>query len=211
MAIIVPAILPKTLKEWQEKIRRIQGLVSRAQVDIIDNQFADNKTIDLNKIKPWVEINLDVQLMVKEPIFWVGKCRKIGASLVIGQIEMMPNQLEFIEMVKQSRMRTGLGLDLETALERLDREVIGKIDHVLLMSVKTGFSGQKFNLKVLEKIKKLRNLAGKNLEIGVDGGICEHNIRQLIEAGADVLYIGSALWRVKDIHQTLEKLKDMAN
>ena len=49
---IVPAILPKTLKEWQEKIRKIQGLVSRAQVDIIDNKFADNKTIDLSDIKP---------------------------------------------------------------------------------------------------------------------------------------------------------------
>ena len=207
---IIPAILPKTRQEWQEKLDKIQGLVSRVQVDIIDGRFADNKTIDLAEIKILPEMKIDVQLMVEEPIYWLEKCRQIKAALVVGHIEKMTNQVEFMETAVMGNMKVGLGLDLDTEVEKLDKEALSRADHLLLMSVKAGFSGQEFDSRVLNKIKRLRGLVGESLEIGVDGGINEYNIRQIVEAGADVLYVGSALWEVKDTRQALKKLKDLA-
>ena len=210
MAKIIPAILVKTPEEWQEKIQKIQSLVSRIQIDIIDNRFADNKTIDLTEIKILPEMKIDVQLMVEEPIFYIEKCRQTEASLVIGQVEMMKNQLEFVEKAKTGKMKAGLGLDLDTEVEKLDKEALLRADHLLLMSVKAGFSGQEFDSRALDKIKRLRSLVGENLEIGVDGGINETNIGSIVEAGANILYIGSALWKMEDIHRALEKLRDLA-
>ena len=137
------------------------------------------------------------------------KCKKIGASSVIGQIEMMQDQLEFIEMVKRGKMRTGLGLDLDTELEELNKEILGKVDQVLLMSVKAGFSGQEFNLKVLEKIRRLRSLVGERTEISVDGGINEDNCKQVVEAGANVLCIGSALWNASNLKSKIQKFREL--
>jgi len=206
---IVPAILPRTIEEWQEKTRKIQSLVSRAQVDIIDNKFADNKTIDLSDIKPLPRLKLDVQLMVEEPIHWLEKCKKIGASLVIGQIEMMQGQLEFVEKAKMGKIKVGLGLDLDTEVEKLNKEALSRADHVLLMSVKAGFSGQEFDSRVLDKIKRLRSMVGENLEISIDGGINEYNIKQIVEAGADVLCIGNALWSAPDLKSKIQQFREL--
>jgi len=147
--------------------------------------------------------------MVEEPIYWLEKCRQIKADLVIGHIEKMANQVKFMEKAGMGDMRVGLGLDLDTEVEKLDKEALSRADHLLLMSVKAGFSGQEFDSRTLDKIKRLRSLVGENLEIGVDGGINENNIRQIVEAGADVLCVGSALWEVKDTRQALKKLKDL--
>jgi len=206
---IVPAILPRAIEEWQEKTRKIQSLVSRAQVDIIDNKFADNKTIDLSDIKPLPRLKLDVQLMVEEPIHWLEKCKKIGASLVIGQIEMMQGQLEFVEKAKMGKIKVGLGLDLDTEVEKLNKEALSRADHVLLMSVKAGFSGQEFDSRVLDKIKRLRSMVGENLEISIDGGINEYNIKQIVEAGADVLCIGNALWSAPDLKSKIQQFREL--
>ena len=211
MTKIVPVILTKTFQEFKEKLTRVQGLVDRVQVDIIDGQFTNNQTIGVEEIINPNNVQLDIHLMVNEPIYWVEKCRKIGTSLVVGQIEKMSSQKKFLEIVKMGNMQAGLGLDLNTNLEEIDKEVIPQIDHILLMSVKAGFSGQEFDDQVLEKIKRARKLVGKSIEVGVDGGINEANIKKVVKAGANVLYLSSALWRADNMKRKLSELYSLCS
>jgi len=211
MAItIVPAILVTTRAEWQERLQQVQGIFERVQIDVIDGQYAENETLDFPLMTGVEELQLDMHLMVKEPIFWVEKCRRLGAKWVTGQVEQMSDQHKFAELVKMGNMEVGLALDLETSIKSLESGVLSLVDHILLMSVKAGFSGQLFASQVLAKIKETRRLVSPKVEIGVDGGINETNITQIAQAGADVAYIGSALWKATDIKKKLEQLEKAA-
>jgi ribulose-phosphate 3-epimerase len=205
--VIVPTILVSTQEEWQERVQRIRGFSDRVQIDVIDGKFAANKTVDFSQMTGVEGLKLDLQLMVEEPIDWVEKCRKLGASLVIGHVEKMADQKQFVELVKMGNMRVGLGLDLDTDLSALDSRMVGRIDHVLLMSVKAGFSGQLFQEKVLPKIEAARQMVGSQIEISVDGGINATNVSRIARVGADVAYVGSALWEAQNLQERFEELK----
>lgn len=208
--VIVPTILVKTQNEWHERIKQVRGVFDRVQIDVIDGQFAEAKTLDFSQMTGLEKFRPDFHLMVKEPIFGVEKCRRLGAGWVTGQIEQMSNQGKFVEMVKLGNMKAGLAVDLNTGLDQLDKPVLAKIDHLLLMSVKAGAGGQLFAPQVLAKIKAARQLVGNRVEIGVDGGIDEASIAQVARAGADVAYIGSALGKARDIQEKFEQLKKAA-
>jgi len=206
MVQIIPTILVKTSAAWQQRVNQLADISQRLQVDILDGRFANNTTISIDQIKNDRGLILDIHLMVEEPINWVEPCRSKGASLVIGQIEKMSGQRRFVEIVKWANMKAGLALDLETDVNRLDANVINLVDHILIMSVKAGFSGQLFDERVLAKIKAVRSMVGEKIEIGVDGGINETNIRQVVETGADVVYVGKALWEATNIQEKLNQL-----
>ncbi|OGD62016.1 hypothetical protein A2160_00425 [Candidatus Beckwithbacteria bacterium RBG_13_42_9] len=204
---IIPTILVQTKTEWQNEIRRLANIFSRVQIDVIDGQFAANTTVSFNDMGDLPEAAKDFHLMVVEPINWVEKCRGKGASLVIGQIEKMSDQKKFIEMVKLGNMKAGLALDLETEVDKLDKSAINLADHILLMSVKAGFSGQLFDERVLAKIKIVRQMVGEGIEISVDGGINETNIRSVVQAGANVVYLGKTILEADDVENKLSELR----
>lgn len=208
MAItIVPAILVKTKDEWLKKRSLILRIFQRIQLDVVDGKFADNKTLAFSQMTGLKNFCLDVHLMVRDPINWIGSCSQLKANLVVGHVEMMNNQALFLKKVKQAGIKSGLALNIETNLERLDKNILTRLDQLLLMSVSSGFSGQLFDEQVLAKIKTARKLIGKQIEIGVDGGLNENNLSQVVRAGADVLYIGSAFWQAGNIEKKLKKLK----
>src|SRR5436190_2447702 len=106
MVDVIPAILTNNVNEAIEKIGKCEDVCPRAQIDIIDGVFADNKTIDpsaLSEVETFV--GLDFHLMVKEPVNWVEKAANVGADRIIGQIEMMTSQNEFIEKVQYTNLR----------------------------------------------------------------------------------------------------------
>ncbi len=204
---IVPGILDKEKEEVEKKVEKVIGVVDEVSIDIIDGKFADNKTIgveDLENING--QIILGVQLMVEEPIKMVELCKEVGVERVIGQIELMKDQKEFVKEVKGLNMKVGLGLDLKTGVDFLDEAVLVEIDDILLMAVAAGFSGQEFNRKVLGKIKKLRNELRFEKNIWVDGGVNEETIEDCVEAGANMLSVTSGIWKAKDVKKQIEKL-----
>lgn len=207
---IVPTMLVSTPEEWQERVERIRGVFDRVQIDVIDGKFAETKTLNFSQMTGAENFQLDLHLMVEEPINWVEKCRRLNAGWVTGQIEWMSDQMKFVEMVKMGNMKAGLALDLDTKLDQLDKTVLSEIDQLLLMSVKAGFSGQLFDKKVLPKIEAARKVVGPEVEIGVDGGINVTNVGRVAQAGADVAYVGSALWQTEDVGKKLEELKAAA-
>lgn len=111
MVEVIPSILTSDAKELESMLKRYGGMVERVHIDIIDGKFADNRTIDpsaLEKID--IDLKLDYHLMVKEPINWIEKCARAMADRIIGQIEMMGNQVEFVGKVQKVGTQVGLGM-----------------------------------------------------------------------------------------------------
>ena len=223
MITIIPAILEKSLKEFEEKLSLVWGLVSRVQVDVIDGKFVEEKTIgpeDLGQIDTVVEF--DAHLMVEKPEEWIGRCVAGGIDRVFGQVEKMEDEIAFISDAQAEGLMVGLAYDIDTPLDGL-KEYVNDLDAVLLMSVKAGSQGRKFDDRVLEKIKQVRKMS-KRISIVVDGGENEENIKKCIaaewaeEIEEDELnrstallefVVGSHLFEEKNIKEELLRLRGL--
>lgn len=213
MVDIIPSLLTNDPKELMDKIRALEGIVSRIQVDIIDGVYADNRTVApdvLGQIE--TSLLIDFHLMTKEPIDWVERCGQGQAGRIIGQIEQMSSQREFIEKVAGVGAKIGLAIDLETLVLAIDKVVLVNLDVVLLMSVKAGFGGQEFDARVLDKIRKLKEIKSHTdlpFRICVDGGIDENNIAEVVAAGADEVSIGNKLFE-GNVSENIKMMQEKA-
>ena len=195
MVEVIPTILTADIREAQEKLDRLEELVKRAQIDIIDGVFAQNRTIDPSAMEGIeTTVDLDFHLMTKEPSDWVERSVRGGAGRVIGQVEMMSNQMEFLGKAQELGVSVGLGIDLATPVSALDEAVLASLDVVLVMSVKAGFGGQPFDEKAISKIKQLNEVRGSGaFRICVDGGVTPELVGKISEAGADEVAVGKRL------------------
>lgn len=210
MVDVIPAILTSDPRELEEKIRSLEGVANRVQIDIIDGVFAENKTVALEALDG-IETSalLDIHLMTKDPVTWVEKAVRALADRIIGQIEMMVSQEEFVGKVTETGTHVGLAIDIDTPVSSLDPVILNNLDVVLVMSVKAGFGGQKFSPAVLEKIKELDEIRARDntqFRICVDGGIDAGNIKEVIKAGADEVAVGKSLFE-GSMQENIEKLK----
>jgi ribulose-phosphate 3-epimerase len=207
---VLPVILEQEKAAVEKKLKRAREWVERVQIDVIDGKFVDNTTVSMEEL---MEINKqmgwDIHLMVEEPARLVGQCAEAEVELVVGQIELMESQLEFVRLAKEKQLKVGLGLDLETGVDFLDEEVIMELDQILLMAVKAGFSGQKFDKRVLEKIRQVRQL-GFEKEISVDGGVNRETVEECVKAGARALAVNSGLWQAEKTDLELKRLRRLA-
>lgn len=216
MIEIIPAILTNDLKEVEYKMRVVNETenIHRVQIDIIDGQFVDNKTIDPSFLVGIdTNLSLDFHLMVKEPINWVEKCANAGADRIIGQIEMMESQIDFVAKVQETNLYVGLAVDLNTSLSELDPVVLTNVDVVLVMAVKAGWGGQKFDKRVLDKIKELDEIRVRDktpFRICVDGGETEDVVDETHFAGADEVVVGSRLFN-GDIADNIKRFETAAH
>jgi len=182
MVTIVPAILEKDITAFEEKLKKVWGITKRVQMDIIDGKFAPIETV-----MPEILLNIDTivdfegQLMVERPEEWVDRCAAAGMTALYGHVEKMEDRAKFIADTEAAGMKAGLAFDIDTPLDGLE-EMINNIDGVLLMSVKAGSQGvQKFDERVLAKIKKVREMS-EFVNIVVDGGLNVENIKKCLIA-----------------------------
>ncbi len=200
---IIPAILTDDIGQLASLTEIAEGVVSRVQIDIIDNKFAPNSTVDPAVLKNVNTIlDLDFHLMVKDPIEWVDHCipveiSKTNKTRIIGQIEYMENQKNFIEKIESAKCLAGLGVDLATPISKLDVNVLPKVEVILLMSVPAGFAGQQFDLNVWEKIKalvELRKKSNLNFKICIDGGVTKELINEMELLGVNEVAVGKRIF-----------------
>ena len=207
--LIIPAILTNDPAELEAKILKLENIVQRVHIDIIDGIFTNNKTVGLDAlVSIETSLGIDIHLMTKEPIDWVDRAVEAGADRIIGQIEMMFGQQAFVSHVQELGSRAGIAIDIGTDPEEINSQVLPQLDIVLVMGVKAGLQGQEFNKIALEKIKKIKKsreeFAG-SFTIYVDGGVNKENINSIIKAGAEETAIGSSLFE-GDIKGNLERL-----
>lgn len=223
MVTILPAILETTKTGFEEKLKRLYGLVDVVQVDIIDGVFAPQKTVfpeDLKVIN--TAIKFDYQLMVEEPVDWLGRCQTPQARAVYGQIEKMSDPTEFVAKAQFIGFKVGLALDLDTPVERI-KDYVWDLDGLILMSVPAGRGGQEFDDKVLKKIEHARALR-EDLPLVIDGGLDLKEIKRCISAEwaeelakdeldrnfLDISFaVGKHLFDAPDLKQKLEDLENL--
>lgn len=203
MIKIIPAILAKDKKEFKKQWSHIADYFKYIQIDIIDGEFIKNKT----NINPYIvkdiiknkdlEIHLMVDSISKYITTWskVKNVKKIiwhyEANTDIEQIK------KFNKFLKNKNINTGLAINPETKLKNIE-EIIKDFHTIQIMGVKPGKMGQKFQNKVLNKIKKLKKEYPK-INIEIDGGVNDKNINKIKTAGANLIAIGSYLQKCKDI------------
>lgn len=212
MTQIIPAILATTEEEYKEKLNLIsqnQSLKdSWVQIDLMDNKFVQNQSIGLDILKKYPFSNpKEGQLMVDNPSDWIDQLAKMGFKTIIFPLEINGDIGQIIKTIKDSNINAGVSINPETETRKL-HPFLDMIDMALVMSVHPGFEGQKFIPQSVHKVKELAHLRaekGLKYQIEVDGGINEAMVRQLVEAGADRLVIGSHLLK-GDIDENLEQI-----
>lgn len=213
MVEIIPAILTSDIHELADLLEKASE-ASRVQIDVIDGKYADNKTIGPEELKGLhPKPLLDFHLMVFDPIDWVDRCLRAGADRVIGQIEHMQSQADFVGKVISLNLKAGLAIDLDTDLEKLDQELLPKLDCILVMSVPAGFGGQRFNLKSLDKMQQLKKIKEENnykYTICDDGGVTIHLIDDAHYVGADEVSIGRRIFD-GDVVENIQRYQKAAH
>lgn len=213
---LYPAILTENSFTLQEQIDLVsdESTLPVVQIDVIDGEFVDNLTISPIDLigTNFYDLQVDFHLMVNEPIEYVYECSQLEQiRTLIGQIEHMSSQADFIQEVKERNMKPGLSLDLYTPISSIDKESWQEISLIQLMGIQAGFQGQEFKgLMVLDKVKALvklrKELDQPQLEIVVDGGVKFDNIDSILKAGADGVAVGSELWKSSDFNHTVSQL-----
>ena len=208
---IIPSLLTNNPNELRQLISQCEGEVNRIHIDIIDGVYADNKTIDpfmLSSVE--TSLIIDFHLMVDNPTKWIEKCLRGNAERLIAQIEMMTDQLEFVEKTSILGMKPGLALDINSQVSEINENVLPSLDVILVMSVPAGFGGQKFHAEALGKIQELdqmRKEKGYRYSICDDGGITIDLIDDIRAEGADEAVVGRRLFK-GDISDNVEKFEE---
>lgn len=204
MTKIVPAVLVKSKEEYLQRLGVIRQLTNRFQLDIIDGEYVDNKTIELTEITRPNDLLMDVHLMVNEPKKYVEQAILLHANNIIIQLEGSPNPIKHLERIKKSGLNAGLAINPETELKKI-KQFAEILDHVLIMGYPAGFAGQKLNTAVFEKLEEARGLFPA-AEIGLDGGVSDTTAKKVLQAGFDVVNVNSLIFNDPDPLNAYSKL-----
>ncbi|MBM6826534.1 ribulose-phosphate 3-epimerase [Mordavella massiliensis] len=199
--ILAPSILSADFKELGKEMKKTEeGGAKYLHFDVMDGMFVPNISFGipvLASIRGATEQVMDVHLMIREPIRYVEDFKKAGADIITVHLEACEDVHATLGKIRDAGLRCGLSICPETDVEEL-APYLEEIDMALIMSVHPGFGGQSFIPESLEKIRKTRKMAeerGLDLDIQVDGGIGMSNIREVLDAGANVIVIGSGVFK----------------
>lgn len=214
MIKIAPSILSANFARLGEEIKDVErGGADYIHVDVMDGHFVPNITIGpliVEAIRPVTNLPLDVHLMIENPDQYIGAFAKAGADLLSVHVEACHHLHRTIQHIKSEGMKAGVVLNPHTPVSMIEH-VIEDVDLVLFMTVNPGFGGQSFLHSVLPKIKQIAAIVEKrklNVEIEVDGGVNIETAKLCIEAGANVLVAGSAIYNQKDRSQAIANIRN---
>jgi ribulose-phosphate 3-epimerase len=183
-----------------EIARATAGGGTIVHVDVMDGHFVPNITFGppvVKAIRPITTLPLDCHLMIENPDDFIPAFAEAGADMVSVQLEACRHLNRTLQLITDHGMKSGVVLNPATPIEMLS-EVLGMVHHVLIMSVNPGFGGQSFmpaSIGRIAHLARLRNELGLNFRIEVDGGIAHDTVASVVQAGADMLVAGSAIFQ----------------
>lgn len=210
MATIIPAILTDDEAVYREQLQKAQHVAPIVQIDIVDGKFAQNVTVGPSVIAKYpTSANLEIQIMALDNLFYINDLVDLDFVFrIIVPYEKNHDLKECIYAARGKNKQIGISLNPATPVESI-AHLFDDIDLLLLLGVEPGFSGQKFQEKVLDKIGKAKELS-KALAIEVDGGVNFETAPQAAAAGADFLAANSVLFGAPDFYVAFEKLAKLA-
>lgn len=212
MVKIAPSILSADFAKLGQEIKDVEaGGADYIHVDVMDGHFVPNITIGpliVEAIRPITSLPLDVHLMIENPDQYIPAFAEAGATIISVHQEACLHLHRTIQLIKENNVKAGVVINPATPAEMI-KEILVDVDLVLIMTVNPGFGGQSFILNMIEKIKQIalwREELGLSFEIQVDGGVNTETAKLCVDAGADVLVAGSAVFNLADRKQAIEAI-----
>jgi ribulose-phosphate 3-epimerase len=200
---IAPSILASDFSRLGQQVAKAEEAgADYIHVDVMDGRFVPNLTIGpivVRAVRRSTSLPLDVHLMIVEPERYFSEFREAGADHLIVHVETCPHLHRTVQHIKEVGCRAGVTLNPATSTTTLE-EILPYVDQVLVMTVNPGFGGQTFIESMVAKIRRVRVMLddlGSDAELEVDGGIEPHTAPLVVEAGANVLVAGSAIYRAE--------------
>lgn len=199
--ILAPSILAADFKELGQAIKTIEeNGAEYLHYDVMDGIFVPSISFGmpvLASIRSCTNQVMDVHLMITEPIRYIKEFKEAGADLITIHLEACEDVAATIKAIREAGLKVGLSIKPATEAEAI-RPYLDQIDMILVMSVEPGFGGQKFIPESLDKIRALRAMveeAGVDVDIEVDGGIYQANVKEVLDAGANIIVSGSGVFK----------------
>ena len=212
--LIAPSILSANFAKLGKEVEDvISAGADIIHFDVMDNHYVPNLTVGPLVCKSLIDYGIkkpiDVHLMTTPVDDLINQFCDAGASMVSFHPEATKHVDRSIELIKSKGSKAGIALNPASPLSLLDH-ILDKIDFILIMSVNPGYGGQKFISNSLDKIQKCKemiDMAKREVEIEVDGGISAENIQSVKNAGANIFVAGSAIFNSKNYKNTIQKMK----
>lgn len=206
--ILAPSILAADFKELGQEMKKTADNGAKyLHFDVMDGMFVPSISFGmpvLASIHDATDQVMDAHLMVQDPIRYVKAFKEAGADLITVHLEACPDVRKTLTEIKDLGIMAGLSICPETPVEEI-REYLEYVDMILIMSVHPGAGGQKFMEESLDRIRETRKMieeSGKEIDIQVDGGVKFENARKILDAGANILVAGSAVFGDNIIENT---------
>jgi ribulose-phosphate 3-epimerase len=214
---IAPSILAADFACLGDAIHAVErGGVHMLHVDVMDGHFVPNISIGVPvvaSLRKATRLQLDVHLMIENPERYIEAFASAGADMISVHQEATPHLDRALSMVREHGCKPGAVLNPATPVVMLS-EVLGKVDHVLVMSVNPGFGGQAYIPEATGKIRELREIRDRyhySYRIQVDGGIGPENVAEVVRAGAQILVAGTSVFHAADPASAVREMTSIAN
>lgn len=210
---IAPSVLSADFARLKDEIQAIEAAGAEIlHLDVMDGHFVPNISFGvpvIEKLRPVSKLFFDTHLMISDPVRYAEAFAKAGSDLLTFHIEVAPEPMTVADHIRSTGVRVGVTLNPDTPASALS-PVIGTVDLVLVMSVWPGFGGQQFIESSLDKLRELRKLLRPDQRLEIDGGIGPLTIRSVVQAGADTLVAGSAIFGRPDPPAAMKNLLHLA-
>ncbi|AKP43535.1 TPA: ribulose-phosphate 3-epimerase [Clostridioides difficile] len=218
MIKLAPSILSADFAKLLEDVRKVESAgCEYLHIDVMDGHFVPNITLGPLVVKSLKKENInmvfDAHLMIENPDQYIEEFVKAGCDIITVHQEACVHLHRTIQNIKSHGIKAGVVLNPATPVDTI-KHVLPDLDMVLLMSVNPGFGGQSFIPCVLDKIKELKAIIdsqGLNIDIEVDGGISPKNVAEVVQAGANIIVAGSAIFGSDDIQETVNLFRKNAS
>lgn len=204
--MIIPAIIARMQKELDEHLSKVEGYSELVQLDIIDETFAQNNSLDFDFDVSGRNISFEAHLMITNPMGWIEK-NWWKVDTIIVHFESCEKPVDMIKFVKNKGKKIGFAINPETAVHNV-KPYLDNIDQLLIMTVNPGFYGSEFLPETLGKISEARKIK-PNLDIEVDGGVTPDTINLLNDAGANMFVSGSYILKSDGVKEAIDSLKKL--
>ncbi len=204
-----PSLLSADFADLRREAEAVAPLSDRFHWDVMDGHFVPNLTFGppiVNALRRRLGQPFDIHLMIERPTVYARRFDVRPEDTLIFHVEAEDPPQASIDAIRSAGCRIGLSTRPATPLDAIE-PFLAEITYVLVMSVEPGFGGQAFLPEALERIADLkRRIAGRPIEIAVDGGIHAGNVRSVVEAGADIVVAGSAIFDADDRLRAMRKI-----
>ena len=216
MLKLSPSVLAADFSDLRSEIQKVESAeCDMLHLDVMDGMFVPNISFGMPVIaalRPHSKLLFDVHLMIEDPIRYIKDFVKAGADSITFHYESCNDQKAVIEEIRKYGVRVGISIKPQTPAFVLE-PFLPSVDMVLVMPVEPGFGGQKLIPDTLSTVRQVKDMSAfmkAPIDIQVDGGITPENAHLAVEAGANVLVAGSAIFRAEDVKEAVRRFKELA-